>query len=64
MNLKIYPNQPAEYVPDIVFEDGTYKSPKDFILKTRALHARINKEREKRNKAAAKSKTLKKALPR
>ena len=40
MRIKVYPNQPAEYVPDILFEDGTYKDKTDYIRQSKALDRR------------------------
>ncbi len=36
MRIKVYPDQPAEYVPDFLFTDGTFKDKADYIRQSKA----------------------------
>ncbi len=37
MKIKVYKDKKAEYVPDILFEDGTYKDAADYIKRMKAM---------------------------
>ena len=46
MKIRVYPNKPAEYVPDILFKDGTYKNRKDYVARMRKLDERLSKKKK------------------
>jgi hypothetical protein len=46
MKIQVYPDQKPEYVPDILFEDGTYKSKEDYISRMRKLDKRLRSEKK------------------
>ena len=44
MKIKVFSDEPAHYVPDILFEDGMYKDKNDYIRQTKKLIREINKD--------------------
>jgi hypothetical protein len=44
MYIKVNKENPAEYVPDILFKDGTYKNKKDYIKQMKDLENKLMKE--------------------
>lgn len=55
MRIKVYPDQPAECVPDILFTDGTYRNKTDYIRQSKELDKRAIRATAQ-IKAAAKAK--------
>jgi hypothetical protein len=41
MKIVVYENREPEYVPDILFEDGTCKNAEDYIQSRLAMHKRL-----------------------
>jgi len=56
MKIKVYENEPEHYVPDILFEDGTYKNVQDYIDRTKKIDKRLRKSKEKLEKKQTKIK--------
>ncbi len=44
MKIKVFTNEPAHYVPNILFEDGIYKDRQDYITQTKKLVRQIEKD--------------------
>lgn len=44
MKIKVFANEPAHYVPNILFEDGIYKDRQDYITQTKKLVRQIEKD--------------------
>ncbi len=49
MKIKVYKDKKAEYVPDILFEDGTYKDAADYIKRMKAMDQRKYQLKQLRN---------------
>jgi hypothetical protein len=41
MKIVVYENREPEYVPDILFEDGTYKNAEDYIKGRHQMDKRL-----------------------